>query len=92
MTYHRPPDDYRPPTHCGQCRQVIIYGPVIGGAKWMHIGRAEHEVAMRPEGWWDTSDGVTRYGVADARLDAALAAGGAGAQGMTPANTITCRR
>lgn len=68
MAYHRPPDDYEPPTHCEQCGGMIMFGPVIGGRIWMHIIRADHDVIMRDEGWWDVSLGVTRYGSGTADL------------------------
>ncbi len=64
-SYHRPPDDYEPPTQCEQCHEVIGYFPVIGGRKWTHIGPADHEVVMRPEGWWDVVTGTTCYGITD---------------------------
>lgn len=92
MTYHRPPDDYRPPTHCEQCGAPIQLVPVVGGALWRHVtDDRDHEVKMRAAGWWDTSDGVTRYGTADGRLEAALA-GEHPAEGITLANAIECRR
>lgn len=71
--YHRPPDDYQPPTRCEQCHEVIFYGPVIGGHKWMRIASAVHVVAMRPEGWWDTGTGEWRSGINSQALDDALA-------------------
>ncbi len=71
-SYYRPPDGYEPPTHCEQCHGVIAYGPVIGGAKWTHIGPADHEVVMRPEGWWETATGDTRHGITDQALADAL--------------------
>lgn len=71
-TYHRPPDDYEPPTHCERCGAVIAYGPVIGGRLWTHIGLADHDVVMRPEGWWDVATGAWRTGIADLALEVAL--------------------
>lgn len=76
-TYHRPPDEYRPPTNCEGCGKVIMYGPVIGGRKWMHVAGSDHDVVMRPEGWWDTATGLVRHGITDQRLEDALAAVGA---------------
>lgn len=68
MSYHRPPDNYTPPTRCEQCHEVIMYGPVIGGHIWRHVARADHGVVMRPEGWWDVATGETRYGNGADRL------------------------
>lgn len=60
--YHRPPEDYTPPTVCEQCGGTIMYAPVIGGHIWMHVVRSDHDVVMRPCGWWDTATGEIRYG------------------------------
>lgn len=62
MTYHIPPDDYSPPTTCERCGRHIYFGPVIGGSIWSHVGRADHDVVMRPEGWWDTETGQMGHG------------------------------
>lgn len=61
--YHRPPDGYSPPTRCESCQELILYGPVIGGPRWAHLNSADHEVVMRPSGWWDVATGLVRYGV-----------------------------
>lgn len=67
--YHRPPDSYEPPTRCEECGQSIMFGPVIGGHIWTHVaGKADHDVVMRPAGWWDTSTGGLRYGNGRDRL------------------------
>lgn len=60
--YYCPPNGYEPPTNCMACCGIIIYGPVIGGHVWSHIGPADHDVVMRPEGWWDVATGTIRYG------------------------------
>ena len=62
MTYYRPPDDYEPPRTCETCGEVIIYGPVVGGRIWRHVVGGDHDVVMRPEGWWDVATGERRYG------------------------------
>lgn len=66
--YFRPPDDYEGPTRCERCGGVIAYGPVIGGHVWMHVARSDHDVVMRPSGWWDTATGTVRYGNGRDRL------------------------
>lgn len=59
--YHPPPDGYQQVTACEECAQPVMYGPVIGGASWMHVGRADHDVVLRPEGWWDVGTGQVRH-------------------------------
>jgi hypothetical protein len=73
--YHRPPDDYSPPTWCEQCGEVIMYRPVIGGYIWSHVVLADHDVVMRSEGWWDVATGMVRYGNGRAGLVAPLETG-----------------
>lgn len=63
--YHQPPDGYRPPQYCEQCLGHIVCMPVVSGYGWRHLTRppAEHDVAMRPEGWFDPNTGQTRHEV-----------------------------
>lgn len=82
VTYHMPPDEYSPPTRCEQCLVVIYYGPVIGGSRWSHLAQGrpgyspiDHEVVMRPEGWWDTKTGRTVYGSLSEELRLAIERG-----------------
>jgi len=59
--YFEPPDDYDSPSHCRTCLERIIFGPAIGGQKWMHLGRSgPHEVD--PGRWWDTLTGTWQTG------------------------------
>lgn len=62
--YFRPPPRYKPPTKCVECKDVIFFGPVIGGHLWMHLTRptTEHRVVMRKAGYWDTLTGETVRG------------------------------
>lgn len=77
--YHRPPDDYEPPSTCQLCGAAIMYGRVNGGSIWMHVRATDHDAVMRPEGWWDSTIGETRFGTGLAEILAADSAANRGA-------------
>lgn len=68
LEYHLPPDDYQSPSidpGCLTCGLPIIFAPVIGGLKWVHLTRfpnsdEPHDVAMGR--WFDTTTGQWREG------------------------------
>lgn len=65
VTYHLPPDEYRPPTVCEDCFAHITLVPVVGGYGWRHLTRngEPHDVKLRDEGWFDVATGQTEYRV-----------------------------
>lgn len=71
VDYHMPPGGYVPPARCEECGEMIYIAPCMGGHKWSHIASyVDHDVVMRPEGWWDSRTGETRYGHIVLREDA----------------------
>lgn len=68
--YFPPPDDWAQPSTCTVCDALVIYGPVIGGHMWSHVGgRVDHDVQMGT--WWDVSTGTWREGSGLAEILAA---------------------
>lgn len=65
MSYHQPPEHYRPPTFCERCLGHIVLVPVVGGYGWRHLTQppAGHEVVMRAAGWFDPQTGRTEHGI-----------------------------
>lgn len=59
--YHLPPEGYEPPTKCDKCGERIIYAPVIGGTKWVHlVSPYWHDAEVGR--WFDIASGVWREG------------------------------
>lgn len=80
--YHPPPDDYESPSMQGcayegitdLCGTPIVYVPVVGGHKWVHLTEVDppHDVVM-PCRWWDVLTGEWVDGPLSPDLAAALA-------------------
>lgn len=61
--YVAPPPEYSPPTECEDCGEMIYFGSVTGGHKWLHLtGPGGHDVVMRAEGYFETTTGETIFG------------------------------
>lgn len=54
--YHLPPDDYEAPT-AACCERVVIFVPVIGGHKWVHLNFGDDHPVMLAARWFDTATG-----------------------------------